>query len=503
MQADDMDLVRTFAASGSDAAFAELVRRHINLVYSVALRRLQNPHDAEEVAQAVFVILARKAPGLRSGTILSGWLYQTAQLTSSNFQRAAIRRHHREQEAFMQFTQESEPDTSWQRLSPLLEEAMMRLRQPERDAIVLRFFQNRTVREVAAALGLEEAAAQKRLSRATEKLRLFFVKRGVQVSASTLLASIGTQAVQAAPVGVASRIAATAAAKSAVSASTSILIKSTLKLMAWTKAKTAIITGTVILFAAGTATVAIDKYESTGAVNVSETGDYNWQVAALTRDNKTLEGMPPLVDIVPTKFPGGGGARIGGRGHRKYAGLNRPAADIVRMAYGYVEPVNKPARMVIETDLPSGNYDFISSVPSHAAEALQQKIKEKFGVVAKREIRQVDVFLMQVGRQNAPGLIPSGLSPNAGGSQKDTGRTRSWTNASADELASFLEGCLNIPVINQTALKRGYKVDLDWSGFGQHPDPDRLKQLVLDQLGLELVPTNMPVEMLVVGPAEN
>ncbi|HEX7577761.1 MAG TPA: sigma factor, partial [Verrucomicrobiae bacterium] len=88
---------------GSEAAFATMVRRHVNLVYSAALRQLGNAPEAEEVAQNVFIILARKAGGLRRGTILSGWLYQTAQLTAANFQRAAIRRQHREQEAFMQF----------------------------------------------------------------------------------------------------------------------------------------------------------------------------------------------------------------------------------------------------------------------------------------------------------------------------------------------------------------------------------------------------------------
>src|SRR5262245_11239323 len=187
MQADDRELVREFARSYSEQAFAALVRRHINLVYSVALRRLHNAHEAEEVTQAVFIILAKKAGGLPAGIILSGWLYQTAQLTSANFQRAALRRHRREQEAYMRSTQKSEPDHPWQQLSPLLEEAMSRLGQNERDAIVLRFFENRTIREVAALLGLEEAATQKRVNRATEKLRKYFLRRGLQVSTAVVL----------------------------------------------------------------------------------------------------------------------------------------------------------------------------------------------------------------------------------------------------------------------------------------------------------------------------
>jgi RNA polymerase sigma factor (sigma-70 family) len=256
METDDMELLREFVRSHSEQAFAALVRRHINLVYSVALRRLNNAHEAEEVTQAVFIILARKSGSLRAGTILSGWLYQTAQLTSANFQRATFRRQRREQEAYMQFTQESEQHHSWQRLSPLLEEAMSRLGKDERDAVVLRFFENRTIREVAAALGLQEAATQKRVNRATEKLRKYFLRRGLQVSTTVLLASIGANAVQAAPAGLASTVASAAVVKSAaVSGSTLTLIKSTLKIMAWTKAKTVIVTAVIVASATTTAVV--------------------------------------------------------------------------------------------------------------------------------------------------------------------------------------------------------------------------------------------------------
>jgi len=262
MHADDMDLVREFAASGSDAAFATLVRRHVNLVYSAALRRLGNAPEAEEVAQLVFIILARKARSLRRGTILSGWLYQTARLTAANFQRAAIRRQHREQEAFMQFSEQSEPNASWHRLSPLLEEAMARLGQKERDAIVLRFFENRTILEVATALGLREDAAQKRVNRATDKLRDYFVRRGIQVSTAALLASLGTHAVQAAPAELASKIVATAALKGAIgSGSTLTLIEGALKIMAWTKLKTGVISAVIVVAVAATTTTLVIQHQ--------------------------------------------------------------------------------------------------------------------------------------------------------------------------------------------------------------------------------------------------
>jgi RNA polymerase sigma factor (sigma-70 family) len=267
MHADDMDLVRDFVTNGSETAFATLVGRHVNLVYSAALRRLGNTHEAEEVAQAVFIILAKKAGSLRRGTILSGWLYQTAQLTAANFQRAALRRQRREQEAFMQFSEKSEPDVSWHRLGTLLEEAMARLGQKERDAVVLRFFENRTVREMASALGLGEDAAQKRVNRATDKLRDYFVRRGVQVSTAALLASIGTHAVQAAPAALAKSITAVAVVKgAAASGSTLTLVKGALKIMAWTKAKTAIVTGVAVILAAGTTPMVIHHFRTNASI---------------------------------------------------------------------------------------------------------------------------------------------------------------------------------------------------------------------------------------------
>ncbi|HEX7618752.1 MAG TPA: sigma-70 family RNA polymerase sigma factor, partial [Verrucomicrobiae bacterium] len=399
MHADDMDLVREFATSGSEAAFATLVRRHVNLVYSAALRRLGNAPEAEEVAQNVFIILARKAGGLRRGTILSGWLYQTAQLTAANFQRAAIRRQHREQEAFMQFYESSEPNASWHQLSPLLEEAMARLGQNERDAIVLRFFENRTVREVAAALGLREDAAQKRVNRATDKLRDYFVRRGVQVSTAALLASLGTHAVQAAPVELASKIAATAALKAAAgSSSTLTLIKGALKIMAWTKAKTAIVSGVVVLLAAGTATVTIKE--------IREHRTYSWQVQDYATRRKILNEAPPMVKLVPTKFPPSQGyTMVNG----KTLGTGISLSTLLCSIYD-----SSPDRVVAAEPLPKGNVDFIATLPdgkSNSA-ALQREIEKQFHLVGRKEMRDADVLLLTVKNRNAPGLKRSTVTSN-------------------------------------------------------------------------------------------
>ena len=254
---DDHELLAEFARNESEAAFAALIARYVNLVYSAALRFTGNPHHAEEITQAVFIILARKAGSLRRGTVLSGWLYQTARLTAANFVKGEIRRQRREQEAYMQSTL-SEPETAaWEQIAPLLDEAMGRLGETDRNAVVLRFFENKTAQEVAAKLKLNEAAAHKRVSRAVEKLRKFFTKRGVTLSATLIAGAVSANSVQAAPVGLALTISATAVKGAAVAATVTTLVKGTLKLMTYAKLKLAIGITAGILLAGGAATVAI------------------------------------------------------------------------------------------------------------------------------------------------------------------------------------------------------------------------------------------------------
>jgi RNA polymerase sigma factor (sigma-70 family) len=227
MTTDDMELVRQYAAHQSDSAFAALVARHTNLVYSASLRRVRDPQLAEEVTQAVFIILARKAGSLDEKTILPGWLYRTACYTSNSALKGEYRRQRREQEAYMQSTlDEATTDAAWKQMSPLLEEAMLRLGQTDRDALVLRFFEGRSLNEVGTALGASEEAAKKRVNRALEKLQKFFSKRGVSSTTATLGGAISANSVQAAPVDLAKTVAAVALAKGATaSISTLTLVK--------------------------------------------------------------------------------------------------------------------------------------------------------------------------------------------------------------------------------------------------------------------------------------
>jgi RNA polymerase sigma factor (sigma-70 family) len=260
---DDHQLLEEFARENSEPAFGALVQRHLNLVYSAALRHAGNVHAAEEITQAVFIILARKAGKISRRVVLSGWLWQTARLTAANHLRAEARRARREQEAFMQSQLDqagtgspaSADETIWPQIAPLLDEALGKLGTRDRDAIVLRFFENKNLREVGLGLGTGEDAAKMRVNRALEKLRKIFWKRGVTLTTALIAGAVSTNSVQAAPAVLSKAVTATAFVKgSAASASTITLVNGVLKLMAWLKVKTAAVVAAGVLIAAGTTT---------------------------------------------------------------------------------------------------------------------------------------------------------------------------------------------------------------------------------------------------------
>jgi len=252
MTNDDMELIRQYVEQRSESAFAEIVSRHTNLVYSIALRRTGNSQLAEEITQAVFIILARKAAALSGRTILSGWLYHTTCYVSGAALKQEFRRQRREQKAYMEsLSGQTEPEV-WAQIRPLLEKAMVRLAPADRDALVLRFFEGHSLKEVSAVLGVSEGAAKMRLNRALEKLRAYFSQCGVNSTTATIAGAIAANSIQLAPVALAKTATVAALTKGVTaSASTTTLIKGALKIMAWSKMKTATATAVILILATG------------------------------------------------------------------------------------------------------------------------------------------------------------------------------------------------------------------------------------------------------------
>jgi RNA polymerase sigma factor (sigma-70 family) len=288
----DSTLLRQFVESQSDTAFAGLVTRHINLVYSVALRQVGDPNLAEEITQAVFIVLARKATQLCHGRVLSSWLFQTTRLTANNFLRTERRRQYREQEAYMQSTLNEPPNDAWPHISVHLDSAVETLGATDRRAIILRFYKGQSLQDVGSALGITEAAAEKRVSRALEKLRKFFSRKGIALSAGVIAASMATNSVHAAPVSLATKVSVVAGKGLATTTSIATLVKGTMKTLTWTKIKWAAGLGLTVALVGGATALAISETIGDTRVTVREIAQQTVDAyAALSSYSDTCTGI--------------------------------------------------------------------------------------------------------------------------------------------------------------------------------------------------------------------
>src|SRR4051812_1627407 len=208
-EASDHELLARFA-EGSEKGFATLVRRHINMVYSAALRQVQDPHTAADVTSAVFIILARKGGNLGQHVIIPAWLHRVTSFTARKAVRARQRRLSYEHAAasMNEMTVHEPTNPEWEQIMPFLDAGLAALAKQDHEAVVLRFFQDKTFPEIAASVGTTEEGARKRVERAVQKLRRFLAGRGVAVPIAALTAVLGTQSVQAAPSGLVISISA-------------------------------------------------------------------------------------------------------------------------------------------------------------------------------------------------------------------------------------------------------------------------------------------------------
>ena len=505
MQAtDEMALLREYATGNSEAAFETLVSRRVGFVYSAALRQVRDPYLAEEVTQAVFIILAQKAGRISGKTILAGWLFRTTRFAALAQMRADAKRRRREQEANMQSEiQPTAPDAFWEQMSPLLDEALATLGETDRQAVLLRFFENKSLGEVGSHLGTGEDTARKRVSRALEKLHRYFSKHGISSTTAIITGAISANSVQAAPVAIEKSVTAVALAKgAAASTSTLTLVKGALKIMAWTKAKTAIAVSVGALLAAGTVTVTVERIADVQRKNEMRRiiNPINSQTEAAIAQieaklNTAYEALPRIM-ITPTKFPGREMAFAESDNH--LLGYNQPVKTIVELAFSL--RWNMETRAILETnDWPQGRYDFNSDLSAGSAQALQQESKKTLGIVGIQEKLETDVLLLKLKKSNAPGLKPPTHPPHLPSMPEMPGQYILPDQTISTTLVMLLESYFILPVIDQTGLTNRYDINLTWNQSDhKRSNPDGLKQALLDQLGLELVLTNMPIEMLVV-----
>jgi len=210
----DAELLREYADQTNEAAFREIVTRHADLVYASALRQVRSPELARDIAQSVFADLVRKAPSLgqtlAENASLVGWLYRSTRFAAHKQLRNDRRRKVRERQAMENFNSTSETATEWEEIGPVLDEAMADLSDEDREALLLRYFKNHDFRTIGVALGVSDDAAQKRVSRALERLRAEFHRRGVTTTGVALAAAVSANAVTVGPAGLAAALSTAA-----------------------------------------------------------------------------------------------------------------------------------------------------------------------------------------------------------------------------------------------------------------------------------------------------
>lgn len=284
MNTSDGELLRRYSIEQNDSAFEQLVQRHIDLVYSAALRQVNGDAQlAEDVAQSVFTDLARKASKLAHHTSLLGWLYTSTRFAASSVRRQEQRRRVREQQAYAMnsILTGSDPEPDWQEIRPLLDDAMHSLGADDREAVLLRHFERRSFAEIGECLRLSENAARMKVDRALQKLQDALEKRGVTSATIALATLVTANAVGAAPASLAATVSRSALAGAAATGASLLVVK----LLALVKTP-------IGIAALAIATTAIVFFASTRG---HSTGTSTIQSAVATTVSPSLSNATPTV----------------------------------------------------------------------------------------------------------------------------------------------------------------------------------------------------------------
>ena len=427
----DQQLLRDYTGRRSEAAFAELVRRHVDFVYSAAVRMVRDAHLAEDVTQNAFVALAQNAGQLTDRPVLSGWLHRTAQNLAANTVRSDVRRRAREQEAVaMNELLAPEPEATWEHIAPHLDEALGELSEPDRDALLLRYFERKSAREMAQTFGTSEDAAQKRVSRAVERLREFFTKRGVTVGASGLVVVISANAVQAAPVGLAVTISTTAVlAGTAIHTSTVLAATKTITMTTLQKnlivATIAVIAGTGIYEAHQASRLRsqnelLQKQQAPLAEQIRqlqhERDGTKLQLAALQAENEQLKSNQNTAELL----------KLRGETTRLRNNANDPAESAVKASLAKVNLLKQRLEQTPGAKIPEFQFlteeDWLNAV--------------KDGLNTDEDYRQAFSALRNAAEQNFRPMIQSALrqyiQANNGQFPTDLSQLQSYFNLPVD-----------------------------------------------------------------------